>query len=270
MNTSQNLPQYKKPPVIEVVCGVQFDPLTSFSSVHFGDFWQRIKHDYPKAEDRPPLEDFQEIPKGAQLKPELVLVDAPPHRRVFYLDPTGNFLLQVQPSRFLSNWRQERPGDEYPRYTVAFDRFLKGWNAFLAFADDSGIGIPRTNHYELTYINHIPGDDAPFPANIEPYLPLFSWSSAQSIMFLPSPHSASMRLKFTFPESKGGLRVKVDHGIRKRDDKSVLVIDLTARGPAKPDWSDMEEWFGMAHEWIVRGFTDLTSHPAHLKWGRER
>lgn len=36
----------------------------------------------------------------------------------------------------------------------------------------------------------------------------------------------------------------------------------------KPDGTDMEECFEMAHEWIVRGFTDLTSIQAHKQWGR--
>lgn len=44
------LPEYRLPPVIEVVCGVQFAPIPGFLSVHFGEFWQRVKEAYPKAE----------------------------------------------------------------------------------------------------------------------------------------------------------------------------------------------------------------------------
>jgi len=265
----QNLPQYKTPPVIEVVCGVQFEPLKSFLSVHYGDFWQRIRRDYPTNEDRPPLDDLSETPNGTQLKTELI-TDLPPHRRVFYIDSSDNFLLQVQPSRFLSNWRKRRSGDEYPSYAAAFSRFLDGWNAFLGFANDAGFGAPRTNQYELTYINHIPEDEHPFPGGIEHYLPLFSWKSAQTTKFLSAPQRAGMRLRFTLPESRGRLYVTINDGVRTDDKKRVLIIDLTARGPAKPDWSDMKEWFAVAHEWIVCGFTDLTSPTAHLKWGRIR
>jgi uncharacterized protein (TIGR04255 family) len=259
------------PPVIEVVCGVQFEPLRNLLSIHFGDFWHRVKHDYPKTEDRPPIDDFQETDQGTKMRAELVAIEMPPHRRVFYIDSSDNFLLQLQPSRFHSNWRKERPEDEYPRFEVAFDRFLKGWNAFLDFAKDSGFGAPRTNQYELTYINHISeGEGEQFPRDIGHYIPLFAWASAQSSAFLPPPESAGTHIRFTLPESKGRLHVTIGHGIRKTDQQRIIVLELTARGSAKPDWADMDEWFALGHEWIVRGFTDLTSQAAHLKWGRER
>jgi uncharacterized protein (TIGR04255 family) len=263
----QDLPKYETPPVIEVVCGVQFEPIANFLSVHYGDFWQRIKRDYPTPDDKPPLDDLRETSEGTQLKAEL-MPDLPPQRRVFYIDPSGNFLLQVQPSRFLSNWRKRGPSDEYPSYVVAFSRFLDGWNTFLDFANGAGFSLPRTNQYELTYINHIPEDEHPFPRGIEQYLPLFSWGSAQATKFLSAPQRAGIRLGFALPESRGRLHVTIAHGVRKDDNKSVLIIELTARGPAQPDWSDMKEWFSVAHEWIVCGFTDLTSSTAHLKWGR--
>lgn len=271
MTSHQTLPYYKTPPVIEVVCGVQFDPLSHFTSVHFGEFWQRIKREFPNVEERPPLEDLQEVPPGTQPKHEIVTLDMPPHRRIFYVDTSGNFLLQLQPSRFLSNWRKERLEDEYPRFVVAFDRFLRGWNAFLSFAKDSGFGVPCANQYELTYINHIPENEGDqFPRDIGRYVPIFSWDFQQSGAFLPSPESVNARIRFTLPASKGRLHVALGHGIRKKDEKRIISLELTTRGPAKPDWTDMETWFALGHEWIVRGFTDLTSEAAHAQWGREK
>jgi len=263
------LPEYKYPPVIEVVCGVQFDPLPGFQSVHLGQFWQRVRDHYPKAEDRAPLSDVREMDEGTTAGAEL-LAELPPLRRVFCVDATGNFLLQVQPSRFLSNWRKERPSDDYPRYTVALGRFREGWHTFVAFVREGSLGALSTNQYELTYINHIPEEGEPYPVGIERYLPVFAWKSAQSLPFLPAPRAASMRLQFALPEGKGRLHVTVNHGRPRDDGKGLLVLDLTARGPARPDWSDMEDWFAMAHEWIVRGFTDLTSPAAHRAWNRVR
>lgn len=248
---------------------MQFEPLTSFRSVHYGEFWQQIKRDYPRTEDRPPLSDLHEIQEGTQMKTEGML-DLPPHRRVFYIDSSGNFLLQVQQSRFLSNWRKRGPDDTYPSYVAAFSRFLDGWKAFVDFANSACLNVPLANQYELTYINHIPEGEYPFPEGVEHYLPLFSWKSAQTAKFLSPPEGAMIRLRFALPESRGRLHVTINHGVRTDDNKSVLIIDLTARGPAKPDWADMNEWFALAHEWIVRGFTGLTSPTAHLKWGRTR
>lgn len=265
----RHLPEYKAPPVIEVVCGVQFESVSGFQSVHFGDFWRQVRDQYPTTQDKPPLQDLLETDQGTTLRADF-LADLPPLRRVFCVDASGNFLLQVQPSRFLCNWRKERPDDEYPRYTNAYQRFASGWNHFVRFVKEAGLGLPRSNQYELTYINHIPEGTEPFPVGIEHYLPLLAWRSARSERFLPAPQGAALRLQFTLPEAMGRLHVTVNHGRERPDGKGLLVIDLTARGPAKPDWVDMGQWFGVAHEWIVRGFTDLTSRAAHHTWERQR
>lgn len=264
------LPEYRKPPVIEVVCGIQFAELTAFASVHFGEFWQRIKEMYPKTEDKPPLGDALEVGPESGVKAELMAFDMPPHRRVFYVDSSTNFLLQVQPSRFLANWRKVRDTDEYPRFATAYERFLKGWTLFLEFLKDMGLPRPEANQYELTYINHILALDESFPAGIQQFLPMFSWRGGQSIKFLPTPRSVAFGFQFPLPEPRGTLHVTVNHGFRKSDRQGLLVLDLTARGNARKDWSDMNEWFSVAHEWIVRGFTDLTSPAAHQGWERQR
>lgn len=73
----QDLPEFKSPPVIEVVCGVQFEPLPGFLSVHFGEFWARIRDRYPRTEDRPPLGELRETDQGTTVNAELV-ADMPP------------------------------------------------------------------------------------------------------------------------------------------------------------------------------------------------
>lgn len=268
MPTDSALPHYESPPVTEVVCGIQFDPLPEFQSSHFGSFLQRVREEYPNTEDRPPLGEVREADQGTTGKGEIGLLDMPPLRRVFYVDPTGNFLLQLQPSRFLANWRKQREEDQYPRFSSSFRRFISGWTLFRQFVDEAKLGSVNANQYELSYINHIEEGGEAFPAGTEQFLPLFSWKSAQSELFLPKPSSARVHLTFTLPEAKGRLHVSLAHGLRPLDNKQILVMDLTARGPAKSDWSDLEDWFSLAHEWIVRGFTALTSTEAHKRWRR--
>ncbi|MBI3855403.1 MAG: TIGR04255 family protein [Planctomycetes bacterium] len=234
------------------------------SRLHYGEFRELVKGEYPNTEDRMPIADLFENRKVPTI-PETL--EVPPLRRVFYIDASGNFLLQLQPSRFLANWRRMRAEDEYPRFGAAYKRFLTGWDLFLRFARDRGLGTPMANQYELTYINHIVAMEAGFPAGIESFMPLFSWSAARSLRFLPPPLGLAMRLRFPLPENSGVLHLKVDHGRRQHDDKEILVLEFTARGPAAPDWSDMKRWFGIAHEQIVNGFTDLTSPAAHRQWG---
>lgn len=263
----RDLPEFKTPPVIEVVCGVQFEPLKAFSSVHLGDFWHRIKKQYPRTEDRPPLPDIFEGTVGLDVAD---LLELPPLRRVFYIEATNNFLLQVQSSRFLANWRKVDQQEPYPRFGAAYDRFVRGWELFLGFLKDTGLGSPKVNQYELTYINHIFEGEAPFPGGIEDLVPVAAVRSARTLHYLPEPGGVGVRLRFPLFEKKGTVHVKIDLGKRQSDAKSVVLMDLTARGPALADWSDMKDWFNLAHEAIVCGFADLTSPNAHRLWGRTR
>jgi uncharacterized protein (TIGR04255 family) len=79
-----------------------------------------------------------------------------------------------------------------------------------------------------------------------------------------------MQFQFPLADDKGTLHLTINHGTRVPDNKDILMIDFTARGPGRSDWSDMEAWFKVAHEWIVKGFTDLTTPEAHRRWERER
>jgi uncharacterized protein (TIGR04255 family) len=189
---------------------------------------------------------------------------------VFYVSRGSDFLLQVQPSRFLCNWRKQTDTEPYPRFEVTFARFLEGWQWFLSFVKEKGLGIPAPNLYELTYVNQLFAPAEGFPQGVQHYLPVFAWKHAQSISFLPPPTGFVLALKFALPESKGALHVSAKQGIRRADEKPVVLLELTARGRARDDWSDLTSWFSTAHEWIVRGFTDLTSAEGHRVWERQR
>ena len=110
----------------------------------------------------------------------------------------------------------------------------------------------------------------PFPEGIQEHLGFFSWKNARTLKFLPAPRSTNFRFQYPLPNGKGTLHVTVTHGKRVSDQKGVMVLDLTARGPASSEGSDMQQWFDLAHEWIVKGFTDLTTVEAHARWKRER
>ena len=51
----KKLPEYKTPPVIELVCGVLFQPLQKFLTPHLGLLWEKFKEEYPIPKDIVPL-----------------------------------------------------------------------------------------------------------------------------------------------------------------------------------------------------------------------
>jgi uncharacterized protein (TIGR04255 family) len=44
---SQNLPDYKNPPVIEVACGISFETIEKLRGPHFGLFWKKVRKKFP-------------------------------------------------------------------------------------------------------------------------------------------------------------------------------------------------------------------------------
>jgi uncharacterized protein (TIGR04255 family) len=252
------------PPLVEVVCGVQFAPVEGFSSVHFGEFWQELGPEYVRTEDKAPLAEHSDAPL---VESTTEVLSMPPLRRVFYVARDENFIYQLQPTRFLSNWRRHRAEDSYPKFEAAYDRFCRGWQLFQSFATARSLGSIAPDYYELTYINHIPEGDKPFPIGIEDYLPLFSWTTAMSNARVSPPRSAVFSLVFPLKDIKGNLHITAKHGLRQADKRNILVLELTARGPADQESASMDTWFTMAHRNAVYGFKDLTSPAAQTAWG---
>jgi uncharacterized protein (TIGR04255 family) len=255
------LPKYKNPPVVEVVIGASLAPIGKLSSIHYGAFWEKVKKEYPFTEDNVPL--ANETSLG-----QVEMLQMPPLRRVFLIHTDRTYLMQIQPDRFVHNWRKNKDSDQYPNFEAAREKFLRGWNLFKEFLKDASLGEIELRSYEVTYINHLIEAPGSFPSATESYLPLFSWGSARSMGFLPNPDLLTFGLRFPLPEEKGTLKVNMGHGKRAADNADLMLLQLTAQGPARPDGSDMEAWLELAHKWIVCGFTDLTSASAHKKWER--
>jgi len=191
--------------------------------------------------------------------------------RTFFIDATGNWLVQLQQDRCLHNWRKVQDSDEYPRFPEVSKRFFITWAEFQSFCREEKLGNPVPDQLELTYINHIPaGDGWDSLEQISKVFPDLCWRRERA--FLPeSPESLSWKLAFPLPNEQGRLHVSVRHAVRLTDERQVLLCDMTARGmPTADDEQAITNWFLMAREWIVRGFADLTSKEVQSEiWGRK-
>ena len=52
---NKTLPDFVKPPVNEVVCGIQFQPLKGMTVPYLGLLWQKFRPEYPKCREVAPL-----------------------------------------------------------------------------------------------------------------------------------------------------------------------------------------------------------------------
>ena len=271
MTAAQELPEFENPPVVEVVCGVLFQELASLLAPHLGLLWEKFKRDYPTCQEVPPLASIVErFDEAAQVQIEFT--DKPPLPRIWLIHRNQNGIIQVQRDRFLHNWKKVPPDDEYPRYRAVIQMFRDRLATFEAFLTETGLGTIEPKQYELTYVNQIPAGQAWTTLDdLGKVFPDFAWRPSQQ-RFLPSPEIVNWRTSFVLPERSGRLHATIRTGKRAEDGTRILGLELTARGmPAEASREAMWRWFDLAHEWVVRGFADLTGNEMHDSvWRRTR
>jgi uncharacterized protein (TIGR04255 family) len=255
------LPSYKKPPVNEVVCGMRFHTPDKIRIPHIGLLWDKFRQDYPDIQHAPPIV----TGKGE------ILIDSEtglPLQRVWFINRLDDQLIQFQFDRFYFNWRRRK--DVYPRYPYVIKNFENVLNTIVNFFIEFEFGEIKPIEYELTYINHIQkGQEWNTADDLPRIFSDFAWRQTTG-RFLPSPENVTWQANFTLPGKKGNLVVNLKQAIRTEDKVPLLVLELTARGLGEStNKIAIREWFDLAHEWIVRGFTDLTTSEIHRFWERE-
>ena len=245
---SISLPNYKNPPVNEVVCGLSFAKIEKFKSHHIGLFWQKIKDEFPVVEHAIRL-DYN--PAQLDLKEYLP--------RVWFVRKEQNRLIQLQDDKFYFNWRRMQEGETYPRYETIIGNFKKTLSVFERFLEEENLGSINPERCELTYINHIlKGEGWESVSDVNNIFRDLCWNTEGR--FLPSPINVGGQAVFQLPDNKGRLELILQQASRKSDKRQMFVLQNKATGIGEDkNMSAVWEWFSVAHKWIVHGFTDLTT-----------
>jgi uncharacterized protein (TIGR04255 family) len=258
-NDPDDLPEFHNPPVIEVVCGILFQELSSLHGVQLGNFWDKLKPGYDHSKEVAPL-----APAIEQFDPPkpltLTISDIPPLPRTWLMTPKENGIVQVQRDRFLHNWKKVEATDEYPRYKEVIAMFKERLATFEEFLADNEIGSIDSVQYEMTYVNHIlQGDGWNSLEEVGNIFPDFVYRRGAS-RFLDRAEQVNWRTSYVLPEKQGRLHAVVRSAIRSTDRKLMLLFELTTRGiPQQKCRQAMWNWFDLGHRWIVKAFEDLTS-----------
>jgi len=263
------LPDFDRPPVIETALSVEFAPLARWTGADFGLFFHEIMADYPIAEVQAPIASAVErFGQERWVKPQIeiqVFTGEPLVRYWFKNEPEGK-LLQLQRDRFIHNWQRvgNRP---YPRYPQTREMFASAWSRFLAYLQARQLDSPVVSQCEVTYVNQIArGEGWDVPGDAAKVTPLLGTLPGQ---FLPSPEVLAVDARYVIPPERGRLRVALQPALRTTDQKEILQLQLTARGsPKSSSTEDILGWFDLGHEWVVRGFVEVTSPSMHARWGR--
>lgn len=254
------LPQYEKPPINEVVFSILFKPIENLLTPHIGLLWSKYQLQYPYCDEVAPLSPTLEIFDNNKVEAIYELTDVPPLPRVWFINASGNGVIQIQRDRFIFNWRKVRPEDEYPKYSNIIKLFSSHLSDFENFLEQLDIDIIiQPLQYELTYVNHIPKENGwRVLSDLGRIFPDFAWQSGEK-RFLPDYSSINWRTTFTLPNQTGRLHVVIRSALRE-DDYPIISFELTVRGTEEQSSREaMWSWFDTAHEWIVRSFADLTS-----------
>ena len=257
------LPSYRKPPVEEVVCGVRFLTPDKFRIPHIGLLWDKFRSNYPIIQHAPPL-----VSEEGQ-----IIVDSQsgiPLPRVWFINGRDDQLVQFQIDRFYFNWRRKK--DAYPRYPHVIKSFENVRDTVVNFFAEFELGELRPIEYALSYTNHIlKGEGWNTIEDLPKIFSDFAWNQVPG-RFLPSPGNVAWQANFSLPENKGTLSVNLKQAMRAEDKVPLLVFELSVRGPVESnDKNVIREWFDLAHEWIVRGFADITTQDVQTTiWEREK
>jgi len=282
MSTAESsLPVFKKPPVVETVLGVQFDPVPGFSNAHLGAFWKwLLAHEesssakrWKKLADAPPIElAFERFEESQSWSPSelMVRVAAFPPARLQIRNDAMDAMIQVQNTRFHYNWIGQQ-GQDYSRYARVRPAFDSLYEQFRAFLREEQLGDPKENQWEITYVNNIPKGTVWTAPN--------DWASL--FVGLPGPwvgppdvelEGAGGSWHFKIAPDRGRLHIDLKHArIDGPAPREVLRLNLTARGPVgdhSAAGTSLSDGLDLGRRVVVTTFTCITSVQAHRFWER--
>jgi uncharacterized protein (TIGR04255 family) len=278
---SDKLPKFNKPPVAEVVLGVQFAPLTDMHVGHIGLLWERFKTKFTRVEQQPRLPHVIER-KGNPTPPALVpnisimsAADLIP--RMWMLSEDSTEMIQVQTDRFLRNWRRYHNDTiPYPSYETSGRPGFEGdyWN-FCEFTKAQELGEPVIDQCEMTYINHIR------PCGVwsefaELGKVFNGWASSYPVLAGSKPDSIACRVRHEVADDNGQyvghLFVESDSGYLPGPDNELMPViqfQLIVRGrPLGEGMLGVMQFMDLAHATIVKSFAEVTTPEMHKVWER--
>lgn len=269
-------PTFKDPPVVEVALGVQHEPLIGLKSPQVARYWERVRGRFPRWTTHPPINPAFETfgpPTLRRGRPAFEFANAPGPTRSMFEDSDGNELVQVQPDRFVRNWRryQDQSAD-YPRYaSVHRPGFQEALEDYLAFLAEHGVGELVPNQIEVTYVNHVEPAGA-WTGHEQLAVVLSVLSGQHSDDQLDGPEGIDLNLRYRVVgddgEPVGRLHVSVRPVFRGSDLSPLFAINLTARvGISGGGVDDVLREMDRGHDFLVNAFRSITTPEMHKIWG---
>lgn len=262
---------FAKPPVVELVLGAQFSPITKLTAGHFGLFWKELGPDWVEPSDGPVIGDRFELfdrsrwssPEGIHLRLEPVRLPG----RFLVEHRHKDRLIQLQATRFHLNWRKR--DDFYPTYKNLIAEFEATFARFTEFAKGSGLGTLALNQWELTYIDSFPREEYwQTPADWSRFLPglfgtLFPTDGLDVLL-----ENRAAEWSYEIQPRRGRLHIAAQPGRWGEDKRDSLLLQMTARGPVGRDGTEtLRAGLDLGHDVAVGAFLRVVDKAIQQRWG---
>lgn len=266
---------FAAPPVNEVALALQFsEPVVDLDVL--ADFSRALRATFPDRQQQPPLPKMSE-PVGLFSPPplqiEFGLTSLP---RTWLLSEDGHRLIQVQADRLVFNWRLLQGDQPYPRFVTLSSEFSDLVGALHAAATSAGRPRILVDFCEISYVNEIvvPGIE---PKQRHPDLSevISVVRKVKGKQFLPQAEDAVFQARWRIDpaalppgSSVGRLYLAVSPGYRAETQLPIYAMNLSARivPPPDTDLTSAMPLLDVGHDWIVRGFADITTKRMHRVW----
>ncbi len=270
------LPSFENPPLVEVVVGIQFEHLPLLTSARIGAFWSELGQEFSGTEDQPPLPPITERFGQPDIQPISFQVhSAYQPLRVWFVNEDRTKIIQVQPDRFLFNWRKaDGANNEYPRFSIIRETFLQQLERLIQYVENNNLGKVIPTYCEVSYVNHIlPNQEWKRHADFE---------NVFTVMRVENPPRAEVSLEqsgfslvYTIKDAQekaiGRLRTVSYPAFDLPEYKPIYKLDLIARGyPVdKKDINGVKAFLDIGHTEIVLNFDSVTSPEMHKIWRKQ-
>ena len=266
MERPSHLLDFTDPPLNEVVLGVQFAPVSNYTSAHSRNVWDLFKEEFPVVQEQPLFPPKFETFGGGNPQPIVQFSVGPPPlgSRLWFLSQDKSHLLQFQPDRFLINWRKQRNSQEYPRFeriAKSFDSQLRKLEQHLRRDFSYELDI---NQAEVTYVNIVP---------VAEFSDASDWFNIWGVDHFPiEALNANFNEVINNDERKPFARLiyAIQSAVVSDGKQKAFRLSLTFRG--KPDGQSAGagmKFIELGRNRIVTRFGEITTKMAHEKWGRQ-
>lgn len=256
---------FDKPPVEEVAFAVQLTE-AQLAVEDFAAIGGVLRDELPVRQVQPSLPRMADPVQGPVFTFGPVNVSLP---RFWFVSADGHRLMQVQEDRIAFNWRRLGREVEYPRYASLRAEFVRILGNLAEKVP--ALGQLRADFCEVTYVNELAGQPSVGHVSLDRVLRVARPLPRNA--FLPAPiesqWAAAWQIQPTNGRHSGRLSAEARPVLRQRDNRPIYLLTMTAAMPGEV--MGQEQVLGqldVAHEWVVRGFADLTTKTMHEEWER--